>query len=677
MAAPQAFGDVALFVDWENLKRSLNKTGREPNVSSLRDMAEQFGRVVIANAYADWQDPWHQDDPFRLYAAGIQPVYVPTVVRHGEGGASSPFARRRNSVDVKIAAECIECCFKYSNVRTFILASGDGDFVHVVNTLRPYGKVVIAVGVSWSTSVQLAESVDRLLYYDHDIEPVEPPAESAAQTARSEEEEGELQQAFERVLAIIRSSQRGDRALLSWIKHELIKRYGAFDEKRWGFPQFKAFMREAEARGLLKIVEIDLVNWALLPEAEDIVAPTEERVGRAEGRAPAQFAAGQARDRLIQFSHAMEMRYPYISFTFLLDRIMEAELFPYAREEVASILNDAVEDMIFLHSSMQDNRTGTIRTIRTIALNHHHPDVALALGEAPARLSPPTNHTEHTTPSPSKPGGDSRLAADLKTLSTGSSNPELEYRVGERLYQLGRHAESLEHLRRAVSLAPNQATYHCALIRSLAANRKEDEAVSICQHAARLFEDHGEVHQLLGSFLSRQGQYPEAIAAYERAAELLGAGNEGPWLELAQACWQADRPEDARRALQEGMEHFPESKALLGEWSRLQEADQMAEAERMGQLAAQLASQVGQEDEAIAIAQNALKLSECIYQPYYALGEVYMRRGEWERAADCFEKAVSLSPSASAVYAMRMQLVQIYERLGRTEAAEAMRGLLS
>jgi len=89
--------DVALFVDWENLKASLNKVEKEPNVSSLRDIAEQFGRVVIASAFADWQDPWHQNDPGHLYSAGIEPVYVPTTIRHGSGGRSSPWARRRNS----------------------------------------------------------------------------------------------------------------------------------------------------------------------------------------------------------------------------------------------------------------------------------------------------------------------------------------------------------------------------------------------------------------------------------------------------------------------------------------------------------------------------------------------------------------------------------------------------
>jgi len=70
--------DAALLIDWENLKFSLMQRGMRPNVSALRDKAESFGRVVVARAYADWQDGYHTQDPRNLYAGGIEPVYVPT-----------------------------------------------------------------------------------------------------------------------------------------------------------------------------------------------------------------------------------------------------------------------------------------------------------------------------------------------------------------------------------------------------------------------------------------------------------------------------------------------------------------------------------------------------------------------------------------------------------------------
>ena len=78
-------GDVALLIDWENIKRSLQDEDLKPNVTAIRETAEQYGRLVIAWAYADWADPWHRRDPARLHDAGIEPVYVTTKASQRRG----------------------------------------------------------------------------------------------------------------------------------------------------------------------------------------------------------------------------------------------------------------------------------------------------------------------------------------------------------------------------------------------------------------------------------------------------------------------------------------------------------------------------------------------------------------------------------------------------------------
>ena len=163
-----AQGDVALLVDWENLKFSLAQRERRPNVTALRAAAERFGRVAYARAYADWQDPAHSGDPAGLYLAGLEPVYVLTK-RYTEASGE---VRIKNSVDVKLAADCIEASHSYPNVSTYIIVSGDHGFLHVVNTLRPHGKRVVVIGVSWTTASQLTDQADVVLYYDLDVEPV-------------------------------------------------------------------------------------------------------------------------------------------------------------------------------------------------------------------------------------------------------------------------------------------------------------------------------------------------------------------------------------------------------------------------------------------------------------------------------------------------------------------------
>ena len=184
-------GDVALFIDWENFKISLAAGHMYPNVSALKEEASNHGRVVVAKAYADWvtRSPELRgasqfiNDPPALYAAGIEPVYVPTRLSFGNPSASgyTRTTRVKNSVDIKMTTDCIETAHAYPNIVSFVLVSGDSDFIHVINTLRTMGKHVVIVGVSWSTSRRLADQVDGLILYDVDVDP-ETPQEPAPPT---------------------------------------------------------------------------------------------------------------------------------------------------------------------------------------------------------------------------------------------------------------------------------------------------------------------------------------------------------------------------------------------------------------------------------------------------------------------------------------------------------------
>jgi uncharacterized LabA/DUF88 family protein len=370
--------DVALFIDWENIKASLDERGLKPNMTALRETAENFGRLVVAKAYADWQNEWHQNDPQNLYSAGIEPVYVPTKL----GGASGlTNQRRKNSVDVKLTADCIETYHRYQSVQTFVLVSGDGDFVHVVNTLRPYGKEVIAIGVSWSTSLRLSQSVDRLLYYDRDVDRIEfhaPPPLPELPAISSD-----LEQAFTAVVTIIKESRLEGRALVNWIKQEIEQRYPKFDPQRLGFDKFTTFMQAAEKRGLLKIVTVGLVDWAYLPHVE-VTAPG--------GAPPPPVMIKQIDpavwERFIKVADAVEKGNLFVAFTLLVDTMMTARVFPeQSTEQVRLAINDAIEEGVFLRVTRagRDKVTGEPFPLRTLVLNREHPMVVNVLGPPSVR----------------------------------------------------------------------------------------------------------------------------------------------------------------------------------------------------------------------------------------------------------------------------------------------------
>lgn len=277
--------DVALLVDWENLKFSLAQRGRAPTVDTLREAAERFGRVVYARAYADWEDDQHRGDPSKLYTAGLEPVYV--LAKHYQDPASGE-VRIKNSVDVKLAADCIEASHLLPNVGTFIIVSGDNDFLHIVNTLRPRGKKVVVIGVSWTTAAHLTQQADEVLYYDLDLEGVrgKKPAETAPAVTKIEpsvtavadtiihEMPGEeveslgrpVGEALNLILAIVKEFREAKRELsVSLLGQELQKRMAPGDFQRIGRGKASQYTRALRDAKKLQIVTHDFQDWIFLP----------------------------------------------------------------------------------------------------------------------------------------------------------------------------------------------------------------------------------------------------------------------------------------------------------------------------------------------------------------------------------------------------------------------------
>ena len=310
--------DVALFIDWENFKISLAVGHRTPNVSALKEEVSNHGRVVIAKAYADWVTRAPElrgasqflNDPPSLYAAGIEPVFVPT--RAPSPNATNANGMRtgriKNSVDVKMTADCIEIAHSYPNIGTFVLVSGDSDFIHVVNALRTMGKHVIVVGISWSTSRRLADQVDTLILYDVDVDPPETIAEPAepslqpAEPAPDRTSAGDLNDVIRAIEEIIRDERKaGGNPLLTSIKQRLVRRYPDFDEKKLGYTGFKRLMARVAQNGNIRLITAGLVDWAIMADEDIPEGATEAtfsgsnaRPGRRRGRLPRSRQEDQA-----------------------------------------------------------------------------------------------------------------------------------------------------------------------------------------------------------------------------------------------------------------------------------------------------------------------------------------------------------------------------------------------
>ena len=219
---------------------------------------------MVGKAYADWVTRAPElkgasqfiQDPPSLYAAGIEPVYVPTRLPPGGSYGSGRTIAVKNSVDVKMTADCIDTAHNFPNINTFVLVSGDSDFIHVINSLRAVGKRVLVVGVSWATSRRMADHVDGLIFYDADVDPIdnEPMGQRGLYQRNRQPAAAQLnnpgRHQLPEVIRAIEDVIRTERAaghtlLLTSLKQRLVRRIAGFDERKLGF----SGIQEADAAG--------------------------------------------------------------------------------------------------------------------------------------------------------------------------------------------------------------------------------------------------------------------------------------------------------------------------------------------------------------------------------------------------------------------------------------------
>ena len=250
--------DLAVFIDWENIYIStVTEYKSKPNVSAILEKAREYGRIVSATAYADWTDGDFRQAPPTLYSNGISPRYISA--RYFPGGKSQK--RRTNSIDVMLAVECSDFLHGHPQVDTYVLVTGDGDFIPLVSLLRSKGKNVVVIGVSEATSYHLIESADHFISYASLLE------EDRAARAKDKEPKKESADPYKELVRAVETLKRGGKTrVLGQVKQQMIVQLGSFDERNAGFKKFKDFVVEAERRNLVNTVDQDLELQVYLPD---------------------------------------------------------------------------------------------------------------------------------------------------------------------------------------------------------------------------------------------------------------------------------------------------------------------------------------------------------------------------------------------------------------------------
>lgn len=238
---------ICLFIDFENLVTRTGLSAESFDLQPALDALLEKGKVVFRRAYADWTRfaPATQ----RLHDKGVELIDVPPSTRAGKNGA-----------DVRLVVDALELCYLREHIDTFVLASGDSDFVPLANKLRENDRTVIGMAVKEATSPLFVKSCDEFIYLRpgtgkrRDASKDKPPREKSIPEVAREAAAALLGRAAGPVNP-------------SAIKAAIVRREPDFDERDHGYSSFSRLLEAMEIEGLLRREQGAKGQWYVLPPA--------------------------------------------------------------------------------------------------------------------------------------------------------------------------------------------------------------------------------------------------------------------------------------------------------------------------------------------------------------------------------------------------------------------------
>jgi len=135
---------IAIFWDYENI-RVIAEGINVPLAEALLLYSESIGHPYIKRVYGDWAKT-NKIIIQALYSLGFEPIQVSM--------------GKINSVDVKIAVDCLDTAMNHPLLKYFIIITGDKDFIPVVNWLKSHQKKVTIISRPENVSEHLLMSAD-------------------------------------------------------------------------------------------------------------------------------------------------------------------------------------------------------------------------------------------------------------------------------------------------------------------------------------------------------------------------------------------------------------------------------------------------------------------------------------------------------------------------------------
>lgn len=289
MADPAA-RRIALFIDFENLVTNTGITPSDFDLQPSLDRLLEQGKVIFRRAYCDWSR--FKEAKGNLHELGVELVDVPPSTRAG-----------KNSADMRLVIDALELCYAREHIDTFVIASGDSDFVPLANKLRENDKYVIGLGVKNSTSPIFVKSCDEFIYLraeerrrreEHRRERTEKDAKDGKDRGDRPRSGGDSKRReipeFVKEIVTNLLGRATQPLNPSFIKETIVRKEPDFDEREYGFSSFSRLLEQLEKDGLCHRVQQGR-QWYVVPKDGAAPEPSaKEPASQSSAEAPSRTA---------------------------------------------------------------------------------------------------------------------------------------------------------------------------------------------------------------------------------------------------------------------------------------------------------------------------------------------------------------------------------------------------
>jgi len=148
---------VIMLIDYDNLQicASRDAPGTDLDLHAVMELAQSYGTVVVARAYAEWN---MAAERLAVYKAGIEPIFAPVLRTDSRGRVEG-----KSLCDTVMVAEGVDLLWTLQP-DVLVLVTSDKDLIPLARVARQRGASVVVIG-SDLTAVQLVEMCNVLITY--------------------------------------------------------------------------------------------------------------------------------------------------------------------------------------------------------------------------------------------------------------------------------------------------------------------------------------------------------------------------------------------------------------------------------------------------------------------------------------------------------------------------------